>query len=98
MQLAVLTEYITTVELLLSSHMLLSHAKMGRGQHCHHLFLMLQDTPVADAKPDDIKDLLGGALFKALFKWMQESGPVYLLPTGELLSSWLNMLAACSPA
>jgi len=76
----------------------LSHAKMGRGQHCHHLFLMLQDTPVADAKPDDIKDLLGGALFKALFKWMQESGPVYLLPTGELLSSWLNMLAACSPA
>ena len=46
---------------------------------------MLQDTPVADAKPDDIKDLLGGALFKALFKWMQESGPVYLLPTGDLL-------------
>ena len=26
------------------------------------------DVPVADAKPDDIKDLLGGALFKALFK------------------------------
>lgn len=47
--------------------------------------VMLQDTPVADAKPDDIKDLLGGALFKALFKWMQESGPVYLLPTGDLL-------------
>lgn len=47
---------------------------------------MLQDTPIADAKPDDIKDLLGGALFKALFKWMQESGPVYLLPTGKLLS------------
>lgn len=43
----------------------------------------MQDTPVADAKPDDIKDLLGGALFKALFKWMQESGPVYLLPTGD---------------
>ncbi len=60
---------------------------MGRGQHCHHLLLLLQDTPVADAKPDDIKDLLGGALFKALFKWMQESGPVYLLPTGELLST-----------
>ena len=48
--------------------------------HCLHV---LQDTPVADAKPDDIKDLLGGALFKALFKWMQESGPVYLLPTGR---------------
>ena len=48
---------------------------------------VLQDTPVADAKPDDIKDLLGGALFKALFKWMQESGPVYLLPTGAPDSS-----------
>ncbi|KAL0043106.1 hypothetical protein WJX79_009388 [Trebouxia sp. C0005] len=44
------------------------------------------DTPIADAKPDDIKDLLGGALFKALFKWMQESGPVYLLPTGPASS------------
>eukprot|EP00798_Chlamydomonas_sp_ICE-L_P030409 gene30409-35414_t len=42
--------------------------------------------PVADAKPDDIKDLLGGALFKALFKWMTESGPVYLLPTGPASS------------
>lgn len=44
------------------------------------------NTPVADAKPDDIKDLLGGALFKALFKWMEESGPVYLLPTGPISS------------
>ena len=88
MQLALLTEHMTTnVELLPPNHMLLSHAKLGRGQHCHHPFLVLQDTPVADAKPDDIKDLLGGALFKALFKWMQESGPVYLLPTGELLST-----------
>ena len=42
--------------------------------------------PVADAKPDDIKDLLGGALFKALFKWFTESGPVYLLPTGPVSS------------
>ncbi|MEW5299434.1 MAG: hypothetical protein WDW36_002452 [Sanguina aurantia] len=42
--------------------------------------------PVADAKPDDIKDLLGGALFKALYKWMMESGPVYLLPTGPASS------------
>ena len=49
-------------------------------------FNPMQDTPVADAKPDDIKDLLGGALFKALFKWMQESGPVYLLPTGPISS------------
>ena len=45
-----------------------------------------QDVPVADAKPDDIADLLGGALFKALFKWMLESGPVYLLPTGPASS------------
>ena len=37
---------------------------------------------MADAKPADIQDLLGGALFKALYKWMEETGPVYLLPTG----------------
>ena len=37
---------------------------------------------MADAQAADIKDLLGGALFKALYKWMLESGPVYLLPTG----------------
>ncbi|KXZ43836.1 hypothetical protein GPECTOR_79g115 [Gonium pectorale] len=42
--------------------------------------------PVANAQPDDIKELLGGALFKALYKWMQESGPVYLLPTGPVSS------------
>ena len=41
---------------------------------------------MADAKPDDIKDLLGGALFQALYKWMIESGPVYLLPTGPVSS------------
>ena len=44
------------------------------------------DVPVADAKPEDIQDLLGGALFKALYKWMLESGPVYLLPTGPISS------------
>jgi len=44
------------------------------------------DVPVADAKPEDIQDLLGGALFKALFKWMVETGPVYLLPTGPVSS------------
>ena len=44
------------------------------------------DVPVADAKPEDIADLLGGALFKALYKWMEESGPVYLLPTGPISS------------
>lgn len=47
------------------------------------LHLTPQDTPVAAAKPADIQDLLGGALFRALYKWMEESGPVYLLPTGE---------------
>ena len=41
---------------------------------------------IADAKVEDIQDLLGGALFKALYKWMQESGPVYLLPTGPVSS------------
>jgi len=44
------------------------------------------DVPVADAKPEDIQDLLGGALFKALYKWMVETGPVYLLPTGPASS------------
>lgn len=44
------------------------------------------DVPVADAKPEDIAELLGGALFKALYKWMLESGPVYLLPTGPISS------------
>lgn len=42
---------------------------------------------MADAKPADIQDLLGGALFKALYKWMRESGPVYLLPTGQYMQS-----------
>ncbi|GFR43972.1 hypothetical protein Agub_g5116 [Astrephomene gubernaculifera] len=44
------------------------------------------NVPVANAKPDDIKELLGGALFKALYKWMLESGPIYLLPTGPVSS------------
>ena len=49
----------------------------------------VQDVPVADAKPEDIQDLLGGALFRALYKWMEETGPVYLLPTGA--RSWLQL-------
>eukprot|EP00879_Flechtneria_rotunda_P011656 GHRR01012176.1.p1 GENE.GHRR01012176.1~~GHRR01012176.1.p1 ORF type:complete len:495 (+),score=137.58 GHRR01012176.1:121-1605(+) len=48
--------------------------------------MLLQNIPVANAKPDDISDLLGGALFKALYKWFEESGPVYLLPTGPISS------------
>ncbi|XP_059073924.1 carotene epsilon-monooxygenase, chloroplastic isoform X2 [Cryptomeria japonica] len=38
--------------------------------------------PMANAKLDDVKDLLGGALFLPLFKWMKESGPVYRLAAG----------------
>lgn len=49
---------------------------------------------MADAKPEDIQDLLGGALFKALYKWMEETGPVYLLPTGTPAHA---TLATCPP-
>jgi carotene epsilon-monooxygenase len=49
-------------------------------------WLHTQNIPVANAKPEDIQDLLGGALFQALYKWMLESGPVYLLPTGPISS------------
>lgn len=38
--------------------------------------------PVASAKLDDVKDLLGGALFLPLFKWMEDCGPVYRLAAG----------------
>ena len=44
------------------------------------------EIPVADAKMEDITGLLGGGLFQPLFKWMKESGPVYLLPTGPVTS------------
>jgi carotene epsilon-monooxygenase len=44
------------------------------------------EIPVADAKMEDITGLLGGGLFQPLFKWMSESGPVYLLPTGPVTS------------
>lgn len=38
--------------------------------------------PVATAKLDDVQDLLGGALFLPLFKWMLDTGPVYRLAAG----------------
>jgi carotenoid epsilon hydroxylase len=38
--------------------------------------------PVANAKLDDVSDLLGGALFLPLYKWMTENGPVYRLAAG----------------
>ncbi|XP_038982736.1 carotene epsilon-monooxygenase, chloroplastic isoform X2 [Phoenix dactylifera] len=38
--------------------------------------------PVANAKLEDVSDLLGGALFLPLFKWMLEYGPIYRLAAG----------------
>ncbi|XP_062006489.1 carotene epsilon-monooxygenase, chloroplastic isoform X1 [Rosa rugosa] len=38
--------------------------------------------PVASAKLDDVSDLLGGALFLPLFKWMNQYGPIYRLAAG----------------
>lgn len=38
--------------------------------------------PIADAKLEDVSDLLGGALFLPLFKWMNEYGPIYRLAAG----------------
>ena len=53
------------------------------------------DIPVADAKLDDITGLLGGGLFQPLFKWMKQSGPVYLLPTGPITSYVVISDPAC---
>lgn len=38
--------------------------------------------PVASAKLEDVSELLGGALFLPLFKWMNEYGPIYRLAAG----------------
>lgn len=38
--------------------------------------------PIASAQLDDVSDLLGGALFLPLFKWMNEYGPIYRLAAG----------------
>ncbi|OAP04408.1 LUT1 [Arabidopsis thaliana] len=38
--------------------------------------------PIANAKLDDVADLLGGALFLPLYKWMNEYGPIYRLAAG----------------
>ncbi|KAF3336102.1 Carotene epsilon-monooxygenase [Carex littledalei] len=40
------------------------------------------DFPIANAKLDDVSDLLGEALFLPLYKWMMENGPVYRLAAG----------------
>ncbi|KAK9290597.1 hypothetical protein L1049_008768 [Liquidambar formosana] len=38
--------------------------------------------PIASAELEDVSDLLGGALFLPLFKWMNEYGPIYRLAAG----------------
>ncbi|XP_020517371.1 carotene epsilon-monooxygenase, chloroplastic isoform X2 [Amborella trichopoda] len=38
--------------------------------------------PLVDAKLEDVSELLGGALFLPLFKWMKEYGPIYRLAAG----------------
>lgn len=38
--------------------------------------------PVASAKLEDVSELLGGALFLPLFKWMNDYGPIYRLAAG----------------
>ncbi|CAH8268453.1 unnamed protein product [Arabidopsis lyrata] len=38
--------------------------------------------PIANAKLEDVSDLLGGALFLPLYKWMNEYGPIYRLAAG----------------
>ncbi|KAJ0613003.1 putative carotene epsilon-hydroxylase [Helianthus annuus] len=38
--------------------------------------------PIASAQLDDVSDLLGGALFLPLFKWMNDYGPIYRLAAG----------------
>ncbi|KAK2655026.1 hypothetical protein Ddye_008078 [Dipteronia dyeriana] len=38
--------------------------------------------PIASAQLDDVRDLLGGALFLPLFKWMNQYGPIYRLAAG----------------
>ncbi|KMT06453.1 hypothetical protein BVRB_7g161220 [Beta vulgaris subsp. vulgaris] len=38
--------------------------------------------PMASAKLEDVSELLGGALFLPLFKWMNAYGPIYRLAAG----------------
>ncbi|WOH00857.1 hypothetical protein DCAR_0520233 [Daucus carota subsp. sativus] len=38
--------------------------------------------PIASAKLEDVSELLGGALFLPLFKWMNMYGPIYRLAAG----------------
>ncbi|KAM7262778.1 hypothetical protein ACFE04_000461 [Oxalis oulophora] len=38
--------------------------------------------PIASAQLEDVSELLGGALFLPLYKWMNEYGPIYRLAAG----------------
>ncbi|CAL2273296.1 unnamed protein product [Prunus armeniaca] len=38
--------------------------------------------PIASAQLEDVSELLGGALFLPLFKWMNQYGPIYRLAAG----------------
>ncbi|EOY08025.1 Cytochrome P450 superfamily protein isoform 1 [Theobroma cacao] len=38
--------------------------------------------PISSAQLEDVSELLGGALFLPLFKWMNEYGPIYRLAAG----------------
>ena len=58
----------------------------------HQLCIVLQDVPVADAKPEDIQDLLGGALFKVR-PLMESDHPSHYAP---LRKPWLSVYAQFS--
>ncbi|XP_068307998.1 carotene epsilon-monooxygenase, chloroplastic-like [Pyrus communis] len=49
--------------------------------------------PIASAQLEDVSELLGGALFLPLFKWMNEYGPIYRLAAGPR-----NFLVVSDPA
>ncbi|KAM1208874.1 hypothetical protein ACFX2J_014482 [Malus domestica] len=49
--------------------------------------------PIASAQLEDVSELLGGALFLPLYKWMNEYGPIYRLAAGPR-----NFLVVSDPA
>ncbi|KAE8681872.1 Carotene epsilon-monooxygenase [Hibiscus syriacus] len=49
--------------------------------------------PVANAQLEDVSELLGGALFLPLFKWMNQYGPIYRLAAGPR-----NFVVVSNPA
>ncbi|GMI65798.1 CYTOCHROME P450 97C1, LUTEIN DEFICIENT 1 [Hibiscus trionum] len=49
--------------------------------------------PIASAQLEDVSELLGGALFLPLFKWMNQYGPIYRLAAGPR-----NFVVVSNPA